>query len=49
MLSRPRDYDGLRSLTALKISETEICDKDRNSEGDDRDGKTPGETLFCTN
>jgi hypothetical protein len=42
MLSRPTDSGGYRCLRALKISESEICVKDGNSEDDERERKTQG-------
>jgi hypothetical protein len=39
ILSRLTDLVGLKCLRRLKISESEIPDKDRNSEGDEREGK----------
>jgi hypothetical protein len=39
MLSRPTDLDGFRRAMALKMSESEIGDKDRDPEdGDGREG-----------
>jgi hypothetical protein len=48
MLLRPINLDGLRRLEALKISESETGDKDRNSEDDEKVGRTP-EGLLNTN
>jgi hypothetical protein len=43
MLSRPTDLDALRRAMALRMSESEIGDKDRDpKDGDEREGKTPG-------
>jgi hypothetical protein len=49
MLSRLTDLGGLRCSRALKISESEIGDTDRNSEDYEREGKTPGVELLYTN
>jgi hypothetical protein len=49
MLSRPTDLDGLGRLRDLKIFESEISNKDINSEDVKREGNTPGEELLYTN
>jgi hypothetical protein len=47
ILSRPTDLDGFRRAMSLKISESEIGNKERDPEDDDgREGKTPGEGLL---
>jgi hypothetical protein len=49
MLSSSTDLDGLRRLRALKLSESNIGDKDRNSEDDERVRKTPGGGFLHNN
>jgi hypothetical protein len=39
MLSRPTDLNGFRRLMDLKMSESEIGDKVRSSDDDEREGK----------
>jgi hypothetical protein len=46
MLSRPTDLDVLR---ALKLSESEIGDKDRNYEDNEKVRKAPGEGFLHNN
>jgi hypothetical protein len=46
MLSTPTDLDVLRRLTALKTSESETGAKDKNSEDNERVGKTTGQGLL---
>jgi hypothetical protein len=46
MSSSPTDLNGFRCVMALKMSDSEISDMDRDSENDDEmDGKNPGEGL----
>jgi hypothetical protein len=42
------DLNGLRRLRALKTPESKIETKDKNSEGDEKVGKTSGEGLLYT-
>jgi hypothetical protein len=48
MSSTPADLDGLRLLIALKPSESETGAKDKNSEDDEKVGKTAEQGLFYT-
>jgi hypothetical protein len=47
--STPTDLHGLRSSTAVKISESETAATDKNSEDEERAGKTAGQGLLYTN
>jgi hypothetical protein len=48
MSSTPTDLEGVRSLTAVKISESETAVRDNNSENEERVGKTIGHGLLYT-
>jgi hypothetical protein len=46
---RPTDLDGLRRIRVIEILESEIGDKDGNSEDEERERRALGEGLMCTN
>jgi hypothetical protein len=48
MSSAPTDLHGLSRLIALKTSESETGAKDKDSEGDERVGKTTEQGLLGT-